>query len=129
LQIAISGKVITGAGSTCALSLEPCCCSAIMSPDLRIMQIHGFVTPSTQSNLFQYGGGFTFYYTKRFLNRFIPHVYRARPTHGPWTSSKKVRIWLKIEKSTFCWQPGKFRLLVLLHIPKYACWYESQCIA
>jgi len=53
----------------------------------------------------QYGGGFTFYYTKYFLNRFIPHVYRARPTHGPWTSSKKVRIWPKIEYSTFCWQP------------------------
>jgi len=45
----------------------------------------------------QYGGGFTFYYTKHFLNRFIPYVYRARPTHGPWTSSKKVRIWPKIE--------------------------------
>ena len=30
-----------------------------------------------------YGGGFTCYYTKHFLNWFIPHVYRARPTHGP----------------------------------------------
>ena len=30
-----------------------------------------------------YGGGFKFYYTKCFLNRFISHVYRARPTHSP----------------------------------------------
>jgi len=44
-----------------------------------------------------YGGGFKFYYKKYFLNRFIPHVYRARPTHGPWPGSKKVRIWPKIE--------------------------------
>ena len=26
-------------------------------------------------------GGFMFYYTKYFLNRFIPHVHRGRPTH------------------------------------------------
>ena len=44
-----------------------------------------------------YGGGFTFHNTKNFMNRFIPHVYRARPTHGPWTGSKTVRIWPKIE--------------------------------
>ena len=42
-------------------------------------------------------GGFKLYYTKKFLNRFIPHVYRARPRHGPWPGSKKVRIWPKIE--------------------------------
>jgi len=52
-----------------------------------------------------YGGGFKFYYTKYFLNRFIPHVYRARPTHGFWPSSKKVRIGPKIEYIMFCWQP------------------------
>jgi len=45
----------------------------------------------------QYGGGFKFYCTKYYLKRFIPHVYRARPTHGPWPGSKKVRIWPKIE--------------------------------
>jgi len=46
----------------------------------------------------QYGGGLTFYYTKHFLNRIIPHVYRARPTHGPWTSSKKhIRIGNKFD--------------------------------
>ena len=44
-----------------------------------------------------YGGGFTFDYTKHFLNRFVLHVHRARPTHGPWTGSKTVRIWPKIE--------------------------------
>ena len=44
-----------------------------------------------------YGAGFKFYYTKYFLNRFIPHVSRARPTHGPWPGSKKVQIWPKIE--------------------------------
>jgi len=44
-----------------------------------------------------YGEGFKFYYTKHFVNRFIPHVYRARPTHGPWQGSKKVRIWPKIQ--------------------------------
>ena len=38
-----------------------------------------------------YGGSFTFYYTKHFLNRFVPHVHRARPTHGPRTGSKTVR--------------------------------------
>jgi len=25
--------------------------------------------------------------------------------HDPWTGSKTVRIWLKIEKNTFCWLP------------------------
>ena len=34
----------------------------------------------------QYGGGFTFYYTKHFLNRFIPHVYRIRPHVQAWLS-------------------------------------------
>ena len=38
-------------------------------------------------------GGLTFYYTSHDMNRFIPHVY----LHGPWTGSKTVRIWLKIE--------------------------------
>ena len=44
-----------------------------------------------------YGGGLTFYYTKQFLNRFNPHVHPARPTHGPRTGSKTVRIWPEIE--------------------------------
>jgi len=25
--------------------------------------------------------------------------------HGPWTGSKTVQIWLKIEYNTFCWHP------------------------
>jgi len=40
-----------------------------------------------------YGGGLTFYYASHDMNRFIPHVHRARPLNG----SKTVRIWLKIE--------------------------------
>jgi len=43
------------------------------------------------------GGGFMFNYTKKFMNRFILHVHRARSTHGPWTGSKSVRICPKIE--------------------------------
>jgi len=29
-----------------------------------------------------YWGGFTFYYTSHDMNRFIPHVHRARPLNG-----------------------------------------------
>ena len=65
----------------------------------------GILTPSTQSNLFPNLicffllklTKFPHYYTKYFLNRFIPHVYRARLTHGPWPGSKKVWIWPKLE--------------------------------
>ena len=28
------------------------------------------------------GGGLTFYYTSHDMNRFIPHVHRARPLNG-----------------------------------------------
>jgi len=31
--------------------------------------------------------------------------FRTFIVHGPWTGSKIVRVWLRIEYNTFCWQP------------------------
>jgi len=41
-----------------------------------------FLCLNSQSFHLHKGGGLTFYYTSHVMNRFIPHVYHARPLNG-----------------------------------------------
>ena len=76
------------------------------------------VTPSTQWYLFSILICFFHVKTDKFStsiwggsSRFTTQAmtwsgsFRTFIVHGPWTGSKTVRIWLKIEQNTLCWQP------------------------